>query len=314
MYSVSPAQAELLHLRILLLSIKGATSFDDLKTVDGVIHPTFAAACLALGLVENDEEWRKAMIEATSWMMPRQLRYLFVRILIHCQLIHPTELWIEFKRAMAENYARNNDLMQSEKMAYDYIQQLLQEQSYHDFHVSEMDAMEPVVNNIVSIPSEQYLQKGLYQYSLMNVTQKQLVDTLLAVLDRKNGDEKCFFLDGPGGSDKTFIYETLYYLIRGQNKEVNTLAFTGIAATLLPEGKTVHKTLGLPVLLFFDSSSNIKIQSEAGQQLKNVDVFIWDEAPMAPRYALEIMDRKLKDIMQNNLLFGGKIVILGGDF
>ena len=43
-------------------------------------------------------------------------------------------------------------------------------------------------------------------------------------------------------------------------------------------------------------------------------MFILDEAPMAPRYALEIMDRTLKDLMCNDLLFGGKIVILGGDF
>ena len=35
MFSVSPAQNELFHLRILLLSVKGATSFNDLKTVDG---------------------------------------------------------------------------------------------------------------------------------------------------------------------------------------------------------------------------------------------------------------------------------------
>ena len=35
---------------------------------------------------------------------------------------------------------------------------------------------------------------------------------------------------------------------------------------------------------------------------------------MAPRYALEIMDRTLKDIMSNDILFGGKIVILGRDF
>ena len=34
---------------------------------------------------------------------------------------------------------------------------------------------------------------------------------------------------------------------------------------------------------------------------------------MAPRYALEIMVRTLKDIISNDLLFNGKIVILGGD-
>ena len=56
------------------------------------------------------------------------------------------------------------------------------------------------------------------------------------------------------------------------------------------------------------------MQSKEGQFLRQTDVFIWDEAPMTPRYALEIMDRTLKDIMSNDLLFGGKIVILGGDF
>jgi len=40
------------------------------------------------------------------------------------------------------------------------------------------------------------------------------------------------------------------------------MAFTGIAATLSPTGKTVHKIFGLPVPLFTDSSSAIKIQSK----------------------------------------------------
>ncbi|XP_036139477.1 ATP-dependent DNA helicase pif1-like [Monomorium pharaonis] len=92
------------------------------------------------------------------------------------------------------------------------------------------------------------------------------------------------------------------------------MAFTGFAATLLPNGKTTHKTLGLPMPLFADSTSNIKIQSKEAECLKKTDVFIWDEAPMAPRYALEVMDHLLQDLMQNNLKFGDKIVILGGDF
>ena len=86
------------------------------------------------------------------------------------------------------------------------------------------------------------------------------------------------------------------------------MAFTGIAA-LLPNGKTVHKTLGLPVSLFSDSTSNIKVGSNEGRHLKETDVFIWDEAPMAPRFALEVMDRTLHDIMNNDLPFGGKVVV-----
>ena len=97
-------------------------------------------------------------------------------------------------------------------------------------------------------------------------------------------------------------------------KVVSTMAFTGIAATLLPNGRTVHKTLGLPVPLYSDSSSNIEMQSKEADYLRSVDVFIWDEAPMAPRYALEIMNRLLQELMQNNLPFGGKIILIGGDF
>lgn len=92
------------------------------------------------------------------------------------------------------------------------------------------------------------------------------------------------------------------------------MALTGIAATLLPNRRTVHKTLGLPVPLFSDSTSSIKVQSKEGQYLKNVDIFILGEAPMAPRFALEVMDRTLRDIMKNDIAFGGKIVVLGGDF
>ncbi|XP_046590233.1 uncharacterized protein LOC124293426 [Neodiprion lecontei] len=56
MYSLSPAQIELFHLRLLLLKVKGAKSFKDLRTVDGQVCETFTATCLALGFIEDDDE------------------------------------------------------------------------------------------------------------------------------------------------------------------------------------------------------------------------------------------------------------------
>ena len=79
-----PAQIELFHLRILLLRVKGATSYENLRTVNGEIKETVTAACLSLGFIENDEEWEHAMREAAVFMMPKQLRSLFVRILMYC--------------------------------------------------------------------------------------------------------------------------------------------------------------------------------------------------------------------------------------
>ena len=40
------------------------------------------------------------MREASFWMMPKQLRNLFTRILIHCHPVRPLDLWNEFKLQM----------------------------------------------------------------------------------------------------------------------------------------------------------------------------------------------------------------------
>ena len=106
MYSMNLNRSKLFHFCILLLMVKDATSFEDLKTVNREVHQTFTATCLALGLIEDDKEWKRAMKESTSWMMPKNLRNLFVRILIHCQPVHPKDLWEEFKISLSENYIR----------------------------------------------------------------------------------------------------------------------------------------------------------------------------------------------------------------
>ena len=90
--------------------------------------------------------------------------------------------------------------------------------------------------------------------------------------EHKNHDS--FHIDGPGGSGKTFIYTTLYHILKSNAKKICTMAFTGIAATLLSNGRTVHKTFGMPVPLFANSISNIKNQTKEGEFLINVDIFI----------------------------------------
>ncbi|GKG08042.1 DNA helicase, partial [Tanacetum coccineum] len=53
----------------------------------------------------------------------------------------------------------------------------------------------------------------------------------------------------------------------------------------------------------------------AGSLLAETDLIIWDESPMNDRRCFETLDRTLKDIMDRpDQLFGGKSVILGGDF
>ena len=50
MYSASPFMGERYYLRLLLTVVRGATSFENLRTVDGIVFPTFKETCIALGV------------------------------------------------------------------------------------------------------------------------------------------------------------------------------------------------------------------------------------------------------------------------
>ena len=95
--------------------------------------------------------------------------------------------------------------------------------------------------------------------------------------------------------------------------QVQCTAWTGIAANLLPSGRTSASLFKLDVSNNCASSSHKRTRKEA-RLLAQVDVLIWDEASMISRTAFETTDAVLRDITQIDRPFGGKIVILGGDF
>ena len=51
---------------MLLTVIKGSTSFNDLQTVYGIVHPTFCDACITYGLLEDDREWVTCLQDASQ--------------------------------------------------------------------------------------------------------------------------------------------------------------------------------------------------------------------------------------------------------
>ena len=57
MYLVNPKDRQRYFIRLLHLHVKGATSFEYLRTVNCVIHPTFYEAAVAKHSENEDEEW-----------------------------------------------------------------------------------------------------------------------------------------------------------------------------------------------------------------------------------------------------------------
>ncbi len=103
-------------------------------------------------------------------------------------------------------------------------------------------------------------------------------------------------------------------MLRSKKKKVLSVAWTGIAATLLIEGRTVHSTFQLPLELSETSTSNMTLNSKKAKILREADLIVWDEAPMAPIMALNTIDRLLLKIMNNDLPFGGKVIVLGNRY
>ncbi|GAA0145956.1 hypothetical protein LIER_36228 [Lithospermum erythrorhizon] len=83
---------------------------------------------------------------------------------------------------------------------------------------------------------------------------------------------------------------------------------------LLSGGRTTHSRFNIPILLEPGSKCGIKKQSELCELICISSAIIWDEAPMADRKAFEALDKTFRFLLDNQLSFGGKIMILGGDF
>jgi len=132
------------------------------------------------------------------------------------------------------------------------------------------------------------------------------------VIDHKQS--QVFFVDGPGGTGKTFLYRALMATLRNRGKIVLATASSGIAATLLLGGRTAHSRFKLPFDVQPNSICNIKKQQDLAKLIRVAAVIIWDEAPMTNIYCLEALDRTLKDILDCDAPFGGKVMIIGGDF
>jgi ATP-dependent DNA helicase PIF1 len=129
-----------------------------------------------------------------------------------------------------------------------------------------------------------------------------------------NRKSKIFFVDGPGGTGKTYLYKALLAKVRSMGLIAIATATSGIAASIMPGGRTAHSRFKIPIKLTDHSMCGFTKQSGTAELLKQASLIIWDEVAMTKRQAVETLDRSLQDIMGCPLPFGGKVVVFGGDF
>ncbi|XP_074297781.1 uncharacterized protein LOC141628552 [Silene latifolia] len=113
----------------------------------------------------------------------------------------------------------------------------------------------------------------------------------------------------------------IYFNERHIFGRVRAVASSGIAATLIPDGRTSHSRLGF-LLNVTENSTCLRIKpgSDLAELLIRSKLIIWDEAPMTHKHSFEAVDKSLKDVVRvvdarnATLPFDGKVVVFGGDF
>ncbi|XP_072074046.1 uncharacterized protein [Arachis hypogaea] len=342
-FHVPPGSGESYYMRLLLNFVRGPTSYEDIRTIDGVLYSTFKDACYARGLLDDDKEYIDAIVEASHWGSGTYLRKLFAMLLFSNSMDTPEHEWQKTWHLLSDDILHrqrrlldNPDLFISE----DELKELTLieiERTLNTYNKSLQDFSPMPVLDISQLNSQLYangmnrlisdeLRYDKRQLALDHTTYlQQLTDeqyfVYKTVMDAaKNGKGGVFFLYGYGGTGKTFVWKTLAAALRSKSQVVLTVASSGIASLLLPGGRTAHSRFSIPLNLDEFSTCNIRQGRVLAGLLIKTKLIIWDEAPMVNRFCIEALDRTMRDILRfknpNSLHqpFSGKTVIFGGDF
>lgn len=151
----------------------------------------------------------------------------------------------------------------------------------------------------------------------LNPNQRSAFEQIVTAIESQEiNRQRLFFIDGPGRTGKSFLYNTLIGHVLGMlNQKIIVVASSGIAALLLHTGQTAHSTFKIPIPIRPESTCNIHPVTELAHRIRDAAVILWDEAPMLHRHIFEAVDRTIRDIMRApDSVFGGKVVVFGGDF
>ena len=242
----SPASGERYYLRMLLNVVRGPTSFEKLMTVNKKVYATFKEVCFAYGLLNDDKEWTQAITEASFWALGPQLRDLFVTILLFCDISKPLKLWEESWEALSEDILHNKrkvfkypELELTEEQIKNYclveIQQLLNRngRSLKDFPdlpqpnpslLTNLDNR--LIREALDFDSKQSKIEHDQLHSLLNPEQRLIYEHVIESVHSKKGE--FYFVYGPGGTGKTFLYKTIISRLRSEKKIVLAVASSGI--------------------------------------------------------------------------------------
>ena len=221
-------------------------------------------AYIELGLTENDRYADEVLEEGRYMQGGYGLRSLFMIVLLELQPTDVLTLQDKYKEFISEDclYILRRDLPRllipdADKVSYaeQYALYLINIQLEH---TSTLEYMEDLARYYLPIPTVDFdgfsdignrLLREEISYNIspddieliqgrLNSDQRVAADRIITAMAANNNDEygapgALFFLNGAGGTGKTFVQNTVMQRLRSKYKVALAVALSGIAATLL---------------------------------------------------------------------------------
>ena len=331
-YTINPRQGECFYLRLLLHHIRGPQSFAEFKTVEGDVCCSFHEACFRLGLLEDDNQYHLAMQEASVSNSAATLRSLFAVILTWCEPSNPLAIYEHHKESMAEDFLHqqhtrlgssdlgfNNDIL---NLALNDLQDKVLSMGGREMSEYGLPQPQTVDNDRFArvysreIGYDQGEQQAFVEQNipLLTADQREVYDCFCLMIESNEGG--MLFLDAPGGTGKTYLINLILAKLRSEGKIALATASSGIAATLLTGGRTLHSTFKIPLDLYAMGIPicSIKKGTALSRVIQEGKATVVDEAPMTNRLAFEALGCTLRDLTGKDRPMGGMCMLLCGDF
>ena len=260
-----------------------------------------------------------------------QLRNLFATLLFFCCPTKPEYLWNKFCHHICDDLryrlqcTGRQDPQEAEVLDYGLwlIEQILVKtlrKHLKDFpdmplpnHSWDNEVKNPLIGEQLNYNRERERTLAKERIVQLNDEQRHAYNQIISSVESQTG--LTFFLNGPGGTGKTFVYNTVCDTVRSNGWIVLCVAASGIAALLLRGGRTAHSMFKIPILLNEDSTCQIPKEGRLASLIRATRLIIWDEITMQHRHAAEAVDRTCRDILgEQDRRFGGITVVFGGDF
>ena len=221
---------------------------------------------------------------------------------------------------MSEDYRRNNPSNAIiEQMVLIDIRNMLQSMG-KDIKSFPLPEIDNTYDDACGVPREIFEESNIESIEddvalsdSLNNEQRAAYDEILSSIDSNDGG--LFFVDGPGGTGKTFLYMALLAKVRSQNKIAVATATSGVAASIMPGGRITHSRFKIPLTIDSGGYCSFTKQNGTSTLPHTASLIVWDEASMIKKQAVEALDNSMRVIIvRPDLPFGGKTVVFVGDF